>query len=155
METVKKIRVGLVGCGDVANQVYVPNLIASPFVDVVCVCDVVQGHARTTADRFGISAWFTDVNDMLDRADFALLVNTTPACCHAPISLAGLHSGRHVYSEKPIATSLVQAAALIEAARRHGVCLRVGPNVVRSPAFRGFHEAIHSREIGLVHAAYG
>ncbi len=155
MDATRKIQVGLVGCGYVANQIYLPNLLASPFVEVVSVCDVVPDQAQSTAARLNLSAWFTDVNTMLDQADFTLLVNMTTPDHHAPVSMAGLRSGRHVFSEKPIATSLAQADALIEEANRRGVRLVVGPNSVMSPTFSGFHQVIQSGEIGIAHAAYG
>ncbi len=151
----KRIRAGLVGCGDVAHHTYLPNLAASPFVELACVCDMIKDRARTAAERFNVPAWFDSINEMLDCADFALLVNTTPAIHHASISLEGLRRGRHVFSEKPIATDLSQAARLLEEAARQRVSFTVAPNLVTSPVFRAFHKVVHSKEIGTIHAAYG
>jgi predicted dehydrogenase len=152
-----KTRVGVVGCGDVSEK-YLPDLAACPFVELVAVCDVAEPRARWAAERFAVPAWYLDVDEMLARTDFELLINLTPMRLHALFSLKALRAGRHVLSEKPIAITLPEADQLMEEAARRSLKLFGAPNSVLSPAFRAAALAIGAGEIGKVcaaHARYG
>ncbi len=148
-----RTRVGVVGCGGVSEGAYLPNLAASAAVQVEAVCDVDPERARRAAQRHGVARAFTDVDAMLARADFELLVNLTPMPLHAPINRKGLRAGRHVWCEKPIATSLADGAALLEEAERRGLGLYGAPNCVLSPTFRAAAKVVGGGEIGKVCAA--
>src|SRR5207244_5402028 len=81
--------------------------------------------------------------------------NLTAMPFHFPINLEALQAGRHVFCEKPIATSLSEGKVLLDEAQAHGVRLFGAPNAVTSPAFRCLAEIVASGEIGRVHAAHG
>jgi predicted dehydrogenase len=149
-----RTRVGVAGCGSVSDK-YLPDLAASPHAELVAVCDIDEGRARQAAERHGVPAWYTDPDAMLAREDFALMLNLTPMRLHAPLNLKGLQAGRHVLCEKPIATTLRDADALLEEAARRGVQLYGAPNAVISPTFRAAAEAIGAGEIGKVCAVHG
>src|SRR5579862_1835394 len=149
-----RTRVGVVGCGSVSTK-YLPDLAASPFAEVVAVCDNDETRVRQTAERYAVPAWYTDLDSMLVGSDFALLINLTPMRLHAPFNLQALRAGRHVLCEKPIATTLAEADQLMEESARRGVRLFGAPNAVISPTFRAAAEAIGAGEIGKVCAARG
>jgi predicted dehydrogenase len=152
-----KTRIGIAGCGSVSTK-YLPDLAASPHAEVVAVCDSDEARVRQAAERYGVPAWYADVDEMLRRSDFELLINLTPMRLHAPLNMKGLRAGRHVLSEKPIATDLRAADELLEEAGRRGVGMYGAPNAVLSPTFRAAASAINAGEIGKVcatHARYG
>ena len=150
-----KIRVGVAGCGSVGEHAYLPDLAASPHVELAAVCDVDEERARRVARRHAVPTWYADVDAMLARSDFDLLLNLTPMRLHAPINLKGLRAGRHVFCEKPLATTLQEADELIEEAGRRNLSLYAAPNAVLSPTFRAATEVVSSGEIGQVCAARG
>jgi len=150
-----RVRVGVLGCGNVGEDHYAPDLAASPYVDLVAVCDVDPARAKRVAERHDIPYWFTDVDTMLSGADFELLINLTPMRLHASLNLKGLQAGRHVLCEKPLATTLADADTLMEEAVRRNLHLFGAPNVVLSPTFRAAAEAITAGEIGKICAAHG
>ena len=147
-------RVGVVGCGSVSEK-YLPDLYESPHANVVAVCDVDEGLARKAADKYGVSACYTDVDEMLTSTDFDLYINLTPIQLHGRYNLKGLQAGRHVLSEKPMATNLEEANMLMEEADRRNLKIWAAPNAVISPTFRAAAEVVNSGAIGKVCSARG
>ena len=149
-----KVRVAVVGCGSV-SQKYVPDLKQSPYVDLVAVCDNRLEFARKHAETFAIERYFSDIDSMLAEVDFELLVNLTPMQFHAPFNRKGLEAGRNVWCEKPIATNLDDARALIQLAKDRGLKLWGAPNSPTSPAFQCMAKVLASGEIGRACVAHG
>jgi predicted dehydrogenase len=131
----EKMRVGVVGCGDVAQNVYFPNLTVlaqSGRIELVALADLDLQLAQTLAQRFAIPHVFADTDDLLET-DVDLIVNLTPAQVHAEISLKALAQGRHVYTEKPIAASLEDADAVVAAAHTSGARMAAAPALLTHP----------------------
>lgn len=149
-----KVRIGIVGCGSVSGP-YLADLSQHPRVELVSVCDVIAERAQARAWECHLSHWYDDVDRMLSGADFDMLVNLTPMREHFAINYKALQAGKHVLSEKPLATSREEGRLLLETAAAHGVQLYGAPAVVTSPAFRCLAEVIGSGEIGRVCAAWG
>ncbi len=147
------VRIGLAGCGSVSRS-YLPHLGASRYAEVVAVCDVHLDRARHAADRHGVPAAFDDVARMLDEAEFDLFLNTTAMPSHYALNLMALEADRHVYCEKPIATSYEGGAELVATAASRGRRLWGAPNVVLSPQFAYLRELILGGALGKVHAAH-
>jgi predicted dehydrogenase len=133
-EGVKKVRLGLAGAGMIATVHYgiLPNF--GPIADraeIVAVADPVVARARTVASDFAIPAWFSSVEAMLRGADLDAVVNLTPIPAHFETSLAILEAGKHLVTEKPIATTLEEADLLCELAEsRKLVVVAAPPNML-------------------------
>ncbi|MER3404452.1 MAG: hypothetical protein C4289_04205 [Chloroflexota bacterium] len=125
-----KVRLALVGCGTIALGMHLPGIqtmAAMGLVELVAVCDAIAEKARTAQERFGVPQSYTDVEQLLREADFDLLVNTTPIPEHFRVSMAALQAGRHVYTQKPMATSVEECTRLIEEAGHRGLLLACAP----------------------------
>src|SRR5260221_329652 len=131
----RKVRVAVVGCGNVAEK-YVPHLQRSTAVDLVAVCDPLVDRARSFAQAYTIEHTFQDIDQMLSTLDFELLANLTPMPLHAPINRLALEAGRNVWCEKPIATDLAEAQALLSLAQQHSVGCGAEPAI---PFLLPFH----------------
>lgn len=149
----RKVRVGVVGCGSVAEK-YVPHLQQSAAIELVAVCDPLMDRARSFAQAYGIEHTFPAVDQMLNILDFELLVNLTPMPLHAPINRQALEAGRHVWSEKPLAQDLTEAQALLVLARQRGVGLWSAPANPIAPAFQWMARTLATGAIGQVYAAH-
>ncbi len=115
----KKVKYAIVGCGSVSGNRYFPNVRSIERGQLAAVCDNVIERARPRAEEFGVPC-FTDVDELLAQGDFDLLVNLTHEQMHFDLNLRALQAGKHVYTQKPMATTVVEATALIdEAARRN------------------------------------
>ena len=99
----KRIRTGLIGCGSVSNQ-YLPQLTQSPFVEVVSLCDIRYERAKKQGERFKVANTYPNIDAMLAGEPFDFLVDTTDMQQHEGINRRALEAGKHVWSEKPIAT---------------------------------------------------
>ena len=149
----ERVRIGLAGCGSVSRS-YLPHLAASEYADVVAVCDVDMSRAELSAEQHGVPGAFDGVARMLDGAEFDLFLNTTAMPAHCELNRLALAAGRHVYCEKPIATSYEDGRALVELAQTQGVKLWGAPNVVLSPQFAYLRDLIHGGALGRVYAAH-
>ncbi len=127
------IRVGVVGCGVIAQVMHLPHLSQSPAFDLAAVCDIAEPVAAGCAERFGAGAAFTDWGAMLESGLDAVMVLTSGN--HAPIAIAAAQAGAHVFVEKPMALSPADGLAMIDAAEKADVCLMVGTMKRYDPAY--------------------
>lgn len=149
----KRIRIGLVGCGTIANVMHLPGIATMREMgkaDLVAVCDTIPEKAREAAEKFGAPRHFGDLDAMLREVDFDLLVNNTPIPSHFPVSMAALAAGRHVYTQKPMATTLDEATRLVDEAKRRGLSLAVAPEHPTRPMIRKIRQMIDDGAIGKV-----
>jgi predicted dehydrogenase len=86
----RKIKVGLIGCGSV-SRMYLPHLAASPWVELVSVCDIIPERAQQQADRFKVPHQYASLDQMLAGASFELLVNTTDMQEHGHLNRQANH----------------------------------------------------------------
>ncbi len=119
------VRVGILGTGFI-GRVHAQNLRADPRVKLVGLCDVVPQAAQKLADEVGAAA-YPSLEALLDEGIDALYV-TTPNATHVEPVLKALGHGVHVFSEKPMATSLKGAWQIREAARRSKGIYQIGFN---------------------------
>jgi len=148
-----RVRVGVLGVGDVAQRTYIPGiarLAREGRLDLVAVCDVLEARARWAAATYDIPQVFTDYEDMLARGDVDAIVNLTPMQAHAETSHKAIAAGKHVYTEKPIATRLEDADRLIAAAQASGVTLACAPALMTHPECQEIKRLIAQGAIGKV-----
>jgi predicted dehydrogenase len=131
------LRVGVLGAGGIATipEGVLPNMhhIADK-ATVVAVADVVEGRAAAAAARFDIPEHYSNLDDMLTKADLDAVVNLTPIPAHAETSLKIIEAGKHLAVEKPLATTLAEADAIIDAARaRELTIICAPPDMLYSP----------------------
>lgn len=124
------LRAGILGAGTIATASYgfLPGMQEMPEdVITVAVADPVVERAQATAAQFGIPEAYGNLEDMLEHADIDLVLNLTPIPYHGATSLAILRAGKHMVTEKPIATTLEDADAIVELANASGLTVVVAP----------------------------
>jgi predicted dehydrogenase len=148
------LRVGVVGVGNIAVQAtvgYIPNMLKLPETfQVVALADVVEGRARAAADRFGVPQAYDSLEELLAHADVEAVVNLTNIPAHAAASRKILESGRHCFSEKPLATTMEDANALVELAHRTGLTLVCAPVMAILPHSVEARRLLQAGAIGKV-----
>jgi predicted dehydrogenase len=137
----------------VAHRRYLPTLASlANSVEVVACCDPQQDTAERTAQA--VASWspsaraFTDLDRCLASSELDALFNLTPATMHAPITQAALEADVHVYSEKPIASSLEDADRLITTAGERGLMLLCAPAVAATRRFGWLSEIVADERLG-------
>lgn len=123
--TEQPIRVGVVGCGLVAQVMHLPHLreLAGRF-RVTAVCDIAPGALAFAGAMFPAARRHRDWADLLDDDVDAVLVLTPGS--HAPVAIAAARTGRHVFVEKPMCFSVAEGEEMAAAAREGDVALMVG-----------------------------
>ena len=149
----RKLRVGIVGGGDVAHRRYLPALREhSSVAEIVACCDTQPGAAQRAVEA--VVAWSpsaqaqTDLETMLARNALDAAFNLTPAPMHAAITQACLEAGVHVYSEKPIASTLAEADRLIQTAADRSLLLLCAPATAATRRFQWLAEIVASHRYG-------
>ena len=121
------MRVALIGSGWI-QDFHARAVLAYPGAELGVVANHREPSARAFAERHGIPEVTTDWRSLADRDDVDAAVVATPNALHAEQSIAFLDAGKHVLVEKPMAVSLAECDAMIDAAARSGASLMVAHN---------------------------
>jgi predicted dehydrogenase len=119
-----KVRLAVVGCGAVAQIHHLPAIVASDRVEAAVLVDADEKRARALAGRFGVPEVTTDFTVLPGKVEAAVVA--LPNSLHAPVSIELLRRGVHVLVEKPMAMSVRECDAMIDAARAGRAVLAVG-----------------------------
>lgn len=126
----KVYRIGIIGCGGIANGKHLPSLSKLKNVQLVAFCDIVVERAEEAAKKYGSTEAkvYADYTELLQDPSIDIVHVLTPNISHAEISIAALEAGKHVMCEKPMAKSAAEAKSMVEAAKRTGKKLTIGYN---------------------------
>ncbi|HUD93004.1 Gfo/Idh/MocA family oxidoreductase [Sphingobium sp.] len=127
------MRVGIVGCGDIAGH-YLRTMANPTDVRAVACAARSVASARRFAAAHGIEP--LDVDGLLARDDIDIVLNLAHPDAHGPIGIAALEAGKHVFQEKPIATCMEDARRLMWTAARMDRRVGVAPDTLLGPPFR-------------------
>lgn len=146
------VGVGIIGCGVISEQ-YLRTFRQVADVDVRFLADLVPEKARARAEEFDIRtadgelAYGTD-EELLAREDIQVVVNLTTPADHADVDRQAIAAGKHVWSEKPIATDAETARELLDLAQAQGVRLACAPDTMLGPGIQAALRAVAGGEIG-------
>lgn len=131
----KSLGIGVIGTGDVALKLYLPAIseIDQSRAWLAAVADVDVERARRAQATFGGRHVFSDYQELLACPDVDVVINLTRHKVHAEINLATLEAGKHLYTEKPMATTVEEANRIVEKAATSGVALAAAPAIVLDP----------------------
>lgn len=146
------MRIALIGCGWIVERSHVPALRDAEGVEVVAVADTSLERAWIVARALGLpaSACTTDHRDLLARADVDAVSIATPPASHRPLVEEAAAAGKHVICEKPLATTLADADAMIGACAQAGVQLALFHNYLWYPETQEALRLIREGAIGEV-----
>jgi UDP-N-acetyl-2-amino-2-deoxyglucuronate dehydrogenase len=144
-------RVALVGCGRI-SQNHFDAIRKVDGLRLVAVSDTVEERARTTGEEQGVP-WFTNYADMLKKAESEVVTIATPSGLHSAQGIAAAKAGKHVITEKPMAITLEQADALLEATDTAGVRLFVVKQNRLNPAIQLLKRAVDKGRFGRIYVA--
>jgi len=124
------VRIGIIGCGGIANGKHLPSLSKMAEVELVAFCDIVESRAQEAAKAYGVEGAkvYSDYTEMLKDSSLDVIHVLTPNDSHADISIAALEAGKHVMCEKPMAKTAADGRRMVDAAKRTGKKLTIGYN---------------------------
>lgn len=124
----KKIKVGIIGCGGIANNKHMPALKELDYIEMVAFCDIIEEQAIKAAKEFGVEGAkvYTDYKALLQDNDIMTVHVCTPNKSHSEISIAAMKADKHVMCEKPMAKTAKEAREMVTVAKETGKLLTIG-----------------------------
>ncbi|MBC2367472.1 Gfo/Idh/MocA family oxidoreductase [Listeria booriae] len=122
------LKIGIIGCGGIANGKHMPSLKSVAEAKMVAFCDIVEERAVKAKADFGDAnaSVYTDYKELLADKTIDVIHVCTPNISHAEISIAAMEAGKHVMCEKPMAKSTEEAQSMIDASKKTGKKLTIG-----------------------------
>jgi predicted dehydrogenase len=152
----KKIKIGIIGCGGIANQKHMPALQKlADDCEMVAFCDIIESRAVKAAQEYGVEGArvYTDYRDLLKEQEIDVVHVLTPNVSHSPITVAAFEAGKHVMCEKPMAHSTEAAQKMMDAWRKSGKKFTIGyQNRFRNEVQTLYHSC-RNGELGDVYFA--
>ncbi|GAB4563139.1 MAG: scyllo-inositol 2-dehydrogenase [Anaerolineae bacterium] len=121
-----------------------------PAASLTVAVDPDEAALHRLADDYGYEHRFRSLEQAIESADFDAVIITVPTGLHEQVAVTAASAGKHIFLEKPMALTLEQCDAIIEAANEHGVCLQLGFMRRFQPEFVEAARRIEAGEIGQV-----
>jgi predicted dehydrogenase len=147
----KKLRLGIVGCGDIAGfTALVSRLVAQ--VTLSACCDVNPERAQKFAKRHGIPQVFTDHIELLNNSKLDAVYLAVPHYLHYRMILDALEAGKAILVEKPLTRTLPEGEELVEIINQRGVKVGVNYQYRYDSACYALGRAIQKGALGRIHS---
>lgn len=124
----KKIKIGIIGCGGIGMNKHMPALKTIPEVEIVGFCDIILDRAIKAKEKFGNedSKVYEDYKELLKDKEIEAVHVLTPNKSHCPITVDALKADKHVCCEKPMAKTYAQGKLMVDTAKETGKILTIG-----------------------------
>ena len=124
----KKVKVGIIGCGGIANGKHLSAMSNIKEIEITAFCDIIEERAVEAAKKYGTpdAKVYTDYKELLKDESLVAVHVCTPNRSHSFITIDALEAGKHVLCEKPMAKTYAEAKAMYEASVRTGKVLTIG-----------------------------
>ncbi|OBZ94734.1 oxidoreductase [Pararhizobium polonicum] len=145
MKTKTKLGIGVIGCGNI-SMTYLRNAALFGAVELKACADISADMSALRAKEYGIRA--LDVDTLLADPEIDLVLNLTIPAVHYDVTLSALSAGKHVFTEKPLATSAADGRKLVAEAKRRGLLLGSAPDTFLGAAGRRARRLMDKGAIG-------
>ena len=152
----KKVRIGIVGCGGIAENKHLPALKAlDDICELVAFCDTNLERANKVAKEYGTAKAkvFGEYQELVASPEVDAVYVLTPNLSHCPIVVAALESGKHVLCEKPMAATTTDAEAMVTAWKKSGKKFTIGYQNRFRPEVQVLKKACEAGELGEIYYA--
>jgi predicted dehydrogenase len=148
----EKIRVGIIGCGQIAQQ-HMAAYQKIAGAEMVAFADLNEAAARSSAEKYGVRDVYSDFRKLLERDDLDAIDVCLHNNFHMPVTVAVLESGKHAYCEKPMAGSYRDAVTMLESSKQTGKKLHIQLGFLYHNETRAAKELIDAGELGRIYHA--
>ena len=124
----EKLKVGIIGCGNIANGKHMPSIAVIDNLEMTAFCDIIPERAEEAARKYGTSdaRVYTDYRELLKDESINSVRVLTHNQLHAEISIAAMRAGKHVLCEKPMAANYADALEMVKVQKETGMVLTIG-----------------------------
>jgi len=149
----KKLGIGIIGSGGIAQGAHMPGYAALADCEMLAVADISEAARNSAAAKFNVPHKFKDWKDLLKIEEIDAVSVCTPNTYHFQPTIDALKASKHVLVEKPMAVSAAEAKKMLQTARKLGLKLMVGQTARFGPQQRAMKEFIESGAIGDIYYA--
>ena len=152
----KKLKIGIIGCGGIANNKHMPALSKlSDKCEMIAFCDEQVERAQKAAAEYGVpgAKVYSDYHELLANPEVEVVHVLTPNVAHAPITVAAFEAGKHVMCEKPMAHTSADAKAMLDAWKKSGKKFTIGYQNRFRPEIQMLHKSCEQGELGEIYFA--
>jgi len=143
------INIGIIGCGKIAQKRHIPEYLENVDANIVGYYDLNHARAEAISKTYGGTA-FESIEDLLADLSIDAVSVCTANHTHAAITIQALQAGKHVLCEKPMATTLEDCQAMVDAAQKTGKVLVIGQNQRLTKTHVKARQLIRDGEIGEI-----
>ena len=124
----EKLKIGIIGCGGIANGKHMPSISKLDNVEMVAFCDIIPERAEKAAKEYGTpdAKVYTDYKELLKDESINNVRVLTPNKWHCQMSVDAMRAGKHVMCEKPMAINYEEAKKMLEVQKETGKILTIG-----------------------------
>ena len=149
-----KIRVGVIGCGTIANSAHIPAYLKNEEAEIRYFCDIIPERAEKAVKDYGCGVAVTDYHDVINDPEIDAVSVCTPNKAHSEITIAALKAGKHVLCEKPAARTYAEVEQMQKTAEECGKILNIGVVNRFNDAVNKIRDLIKAGELGDVFHVY-
>lgn len=152
----KKVRIGIIGCGGIANNKHFPALKSqADKCEMVAFCDSKIERAKEAAEAFGSAdaKYYEDYHELLKDETIDVIHVCTPNVSHSPITVAAFEAGKHVLCEKPMAHTPEAASLMMDAWKKSGKKFTIGYQNRFRKEVTALHESCANGDLGEIYFA--
>ncbi len=148
------VKVGIIGCGTIANSAHIPSYMANKDAEIKYFCDIIPERAEEAVKKYGCGIAVTDYHDVLNDPEIEAVSVCTPNLMHSIITVDALKAGKHVLCEKPAARIYSEALEMQKAQHETGKTLNIGVVNRFNDAVNKIKQIIDAGELGEIYHVY-
>lgn len=148
------MKVGIIGCGTIANAQHIPAYMANEKAEIKYFCDIIKEKADAAVKTYGCGIAVTDYKEVLNDPEIEAVSVCTPNREHSRITIEALEAGKNVLCEKPAARTYEEALLMQEAQHKTGKVLNIGVVNRFNLGVNKIKEFIDNGDLGEVYQVY-
>lgn len=150
----RRVAVGIIGVGT-WGEVIIRALKSIPFANIIAICDVRYDRAAEMASKYSVVRTYTDYEKLVRDREIEAVFIALPDHLHKDPAVRAAEEGKHIFVEKPLATSVEDAETIVRVAEKAGIKLMVDFHNRWNPPFLHAKRAIEDGNLGKVYYIYG
>lgn len=149
-----KMKIGIIGCGTIANSAHIPSYMANPDVEIKYFCDIIPEKAKAAVEKYGCGIAVEDYHEVIADPEVEAVSVCTPNKMHSIISVDCLRGGKNVLCEKPAARTYADALEMQKAQHETGKVLNIGVVNRFNTAVNRLRDIIQRGDFGEIYHVY-
>ncbi|MEG1742577.1 MAG: Gfo/Idh/MocA family oxidoreductase [Clostridia bacterium] len=149
-----KMKIGIIGCGTIANSAHIPAYLKNPDVEIKYFCDILPEKAEACVKKYGCGIAVKDYHDVIADPEVEAVSVCTPNRMHSIITVDCLKGGKNVLCEKPAARTYADALLMQQAQHESGKVCNIGVVNRFNAAVNKLRSMIQSGEFGEIYHVY-